>query len=240
MTDEPRETTERPQTEPRPQSPEPVAETPQPQTEQPEASAVPAQAEAVEPSVAAAAEEQPAPTLEERVAQLEAQLADLTAQLAQARQEARENWDKFVRERADLENFRKRRERDIADRVLQQKKALLNKLLEVMDNLDRALAYQDSLDRQGLQQTLRLVAWQMNELIRSEGLTPVPTVGEQFNPYIHEAVEAVEDSEKPEGIVVEEVRKGYKLSDETLRPARVKVTVAASNKEREQQGEGEA
>nr|BBH93884.1 hypothetical protein KTA_20830 [Thermogemmatispora argillosa] len=242
MTDEPRETTERPQTEPTPQSPEPVAETPQPQTEQPEASAAPTQAEAAETSAAAAAaEEQPAPTLEERVAQLEAQIADLTAQLAQARQEARENWDKFVRERADLENFRKRRERDIADRVLQQKKALLNKLLEVMDNLDRALAYQDSLDRQGLQQTLRLVAWQMNELIRSEGLTPVPTVGEQFNPYIHEAVEAVEDSEKPEGIVVEEVRKGYKLSDETLRPARVKVTVAASNKEREQPGgEGEA
>ncbi|WP_376796684.1 nucleotide exchange factor GrpE [Thermogemmatispora sp.] len=233
MTDEPRETTERPQPEQTPQSSEPAAETTQ--KEQPEASPAAGQAESAE-APAVAAEEQPAPTLEERIAQLEAQLADLTTQLAQARQEARENWDKFVRERADLENFRKRRERDIADRVLQQKKALLNKLLEVMDNLDRALAYQDSLDRQGLQQTLRLVAWQMNELIRSEGLTPVPTVGEQFNPYIHEAVEAVEDSEKPEGIVVEEVRKGYKLSDETLRPARVKVTVAASNKEREQPG----
>ncbi|GER84866.1 hypothetical protein KTAU_35020 [Thermogemmatispora aurantia] len=234
MTDEPRETTERPQPEPTPQGQELAAETPQ--KEQPEATAAAAPAESAE-TPAATAEEQPSPTPEERIAQLEAQLADLAAQLAQARQEARENWDKFVRERADLENFRKRREREIADRVLQQKKALLNKLLEVMDNLDRALAYQDSLDRQGLQQTLRLVAWQMNELIRSEGLTPVPTVGEQFNPYIHEAVEAVEDSEKPEGIVVEEVRKGYKLSDETLRPARVKVTVAASNKEREQQGE---
>ncbi|WP_084658727.1 nucleotide exchange factor GrpE [Thermogemmatispora onikobensis] len=240
MTDEPRETTERPQPEQpfRSQDPEPAAETPQ-QKEQPEATAdaAAAPAESAE-TPAAAAEEQPAPTLEERIAQLEAQLADLAAQLAQARQEARENWDKFVRERADLENFRKRREREIADRVLQQKKALLNKLLEVMDNLDRALVYQDSLDRQGLQQTLRLVAWQMNELIRSEGLTPVPTVGEQFNPYIHEAVEAVEDSEKPEGLVVEEVRKGYKLSDETLRPARVKVTVAVSKKEqREQPGE---
>ncbi|WP_189361878.1 nucleotide exchange factor GrpE [Thermogemmatispora tikiterensis] len=234
MTDEPRETTERPQPEQTPQGQELAAETPQ--KEQPEATAAAAPAESTE-TPAATAEEQPSPTPEERIAQLEAQLADLAAQLAQARQEARENWDKFVRERADLENFRKRREREIADRVLQQKKALLNKLLEVMDNLDRALAYQDSLDRQGLQQTLRLVAWQMNELIRSEGLTPVPTVGEQFNPYIHEAVEAVEDSEKPEGIVVEEVRKGYKLSDETLRPARVKVTVAASNKEREQQGE---
>jgi molecular chaperone GrpE len=178
--------------------------------------------------------EQPASAQEERVAHLEAQVSELTAQLERARQEARENWERFVRERADLENFRKRRERDIAERVLQQKKALLNKVLEVMDNLERALVYQDTLDRQGLQQTLRLVAWQMNEVIRSEGLTPVPTVGEHFDPYIHEAVEAVEDSEKPEGIVVEEVRKGYRLSDETLRPARVKVTVAASNKEREQ------
>jgi molecular chaperone GrpE len=70
-----------------------------------------------------------------------------------------------------------------------------------------------------------MVQWQMNEVMRGEGLNPVPTVGEAFNPYVHEAIEAVEDSDKPEGTIVEEVLKGYTLGEETLRPARVKVSM---------------
>src|SRR5258708_2063793 len=152
-------------------------------------------------------------------------LAELEAQLAQARQEATENWNKFLRERADMDNFRKRQERVLADRVQNQKKTLLKNLLGVMDNVERALVFQDTLDRQGLQQALRMVQWQMNEVMRGEGLTPVPSVGETFNPYVHEAIEAVEDSDKPEGTIVEEVLKGYVLGEETLRPARVKVSM---------------
>jgi molecular chaperone GrpE len=156
-------------------------------------------------------------------------IAELESQLEQARQEAAENWNKYLRERAEMENFRKRQERIAADRLQREKKALFQKILGVMDNVERALAYQDTLDRQGLQQALRMVLWQMNEVMRAEGLTPVPTVGEAFNPYIHEAVEAVEDSVEPEGTILEEVLKGYKLGDETLRPARVKVS--AGNKQ---------
>ena len=151
-------------------------------------------------------------------------IAELESQLEQARQEAAENWNKYLRERAEMENFRKRQERIAADRLQREKKALFHKILGVMDNLERAIAYQDTLDRQGLQQALRMVLWQMNEVMQAEGLTPVPTVGEAFNPYIHEAVEAVEDSDKPEGTILEEVLKGYKLGDETLRPARVNVS----------------
>jgi molecular chaperone GrpE len=65
----------------------------------------------------------------------------------------------------------------------------------------------------------------MNEVLRGEGLNPVPTIGEAFNPYIHEAVEAVENSDQPEGTILEEERKGYTLGEETLRPARVKVSM---------------
>jgi molecular chaperone GrpE len=166
------------------------------------------------------------PPVEEATGSPEAaRIAELEAQLAQARQEASEHWNKYVRERADTDNFRKRQERVLADRVQNQKKALLQKLLGVMDNVERALDYQDTLDRQGLQQGLRMVQWQMNEVLRSEGLAPVQTVGEPFNPYLHEAIEAVEDSDKPEGTIVEEVLKGYTLGDETLRPARVKVSM---------------
>lgn len=154
-----------------------------------------------------------------------ARIAELEAQLAQAKQEAAENWNRFVRERADMENFRKRQERVLVDRVQSQKKALLTKMLGVMDNIERALNYQDTMDRQGLQQALRMMQWQLNEVLRGEGLNAVPTVGESFNPYLHEAVEAVEDSDKPEGTIIEEVLKGYTLGDETLRPARVKVSM---------------
>lgn len=161
-------------------------------------------------------------------AQAEARIAELETQLAKALQEAADNWNKFLRERADMDNLRKSQERRLAERVLSQKKAFIQKLLGVLDNVERALVYQDTLDRQGLQQALRMVQWQMNEVMRSEGINPVPTVGEPFNPYLHEAIEAVESSDKPEGTIVEEVMKGYTLGEETLRPARVKVSMGGS------------
>jgi len=65
-------------------------------------------------------------------------------------------------------------------------------------------------------------------LLRTEGLTPVVAVGEQFDPRVHEAVETVASPEHPEGTVVEEVRKGYMLGGEMLRPARVKVSSGAN------------
>ena len=156
-------------------------------------------------------------------------IAELETQLEQTRQEAAENWNKYLRERAEMENFRKRQERIAADRLQREKKELYQKILGVMDNVERALAYQDTMDRQGLQQALRMVMWQMSEVMRAEGITAVASVGEVFNPYMHEAIEAVEGSDQPEGTIIEEVLKGYKLGDETLRPARVKVS--AGNKQ---------
>jgi len=154
----------------------------------------------------------------------EARIAELEAQLAAAKAEAAQNWDKYLRERAEMDNFRKRQERVTGDRVRREKREMLGKVLEVVDNLERALAYQDTMDRDSLQQGMRMLQWQLNELLKAEGLTPVPSVGEQFDPYVHEAIETVTSAEHPEGVVVEEVRKGYRLGDETLRPARVKVS----------------
>ena len=144
--------------------------------------------------------------------------------LAAAKAEAAQNWDKFLRERAEMENFRKRQERMAGDRVRREKREMLGKLLEVVDNLERALAFQDTMDRDALQQGMRMLQWQLNELLKAEGVTQTPSVGEPFDPYVHEAVESVASKEHPEGVVIEEVRKGYKLGDETLRPARVKVS----------------
>jgi molecular chaperone GrpE len=154
----------------------------------------------------------------------EGRLAELEEQLAQAKAEAAANWDKYLRERAEMENFRKRQERLASDRIRNEKYQLLHKVLEVMDNLDRAMRFEESMDRESLHQGLRMVQWQLSELLKGEGLMPVPTVGQPFDPHVHEAIEQVSSGVHPEGTVVEEVRKGYMLGDEMLRPARVKVS----------------
>ena len=155
-------------------------------------------------------EQQPFPiTGSEAQAATEAKVALLEAQLAQARKEASENWNKYLRQQAEWDNFRKRQERVVTDRIQQQKKSLFKQVLEVMDNVERALVYQDTMDKGQLQQTLRMLMWQMSEVLRAEGLMPIPTLGETFNPYIHEAVEAVESSDHPDNTILEELRKGY-------------------------------
>ena len=152
---------------------------------------------------------------------------DWLAQLQAAHEEAEQYKDKYLRERAEMENFRKRQERVAAERSERYKRDLIEKVLDVMDNLDRAMRYEDSMDRESLQQGLRMVQWQLGELLRAEGLTPVPTVGEQFDPRRHEAVDKVPSSEHPEGIVIEEVRKGYMMGSDLLRPARVMVSAGS-------------
>lgn len=149
---------------------------------------------------------------------------DLRAALAAARAEAQQFRDKYLREYADRENFRKRQERIMQDRERRAKRDVLLGVLDALDNVDRAMAHQETMDREGLQQAIRMLQWQLNELLKNEGLSPVPTVGEPFDPYVHEAVEQVASDAYGEGTVVEEVRKGYKQGDDTLRPARVKVS----------------
>ena len=152
---------------------------------------------------------------------------DLRAALAAARAEAQQYRDKYLREYADRENFRKRQERVIQDRERRAKRDVLLGVLDTLDNVERAMAHQETMDRDGLQQVVRMLQWQLNELLKNEGLSPVPTVGEPFDPYVHEAIEQVASDAYDEGTVVEEVRKGYKQGDDTLRPARVKVSSGA-------------
>ena len=174
------------------------------------------------------AEEQPQIVEADPAASENSRVEELEKQLAQAKQAAAEFKDKFLRERADMDNFRKRQERNAQERVQREKKELILKVLGVMDNVERALAYQETMDRQALQQTLRMLMWQMNEVMKGEGLTPIATVGERLNPYEHEAIELVENSDQPEDTIVEEVLKGYKMGNETLRAARVKVSAGNS------------
>ena len=150
--------------------------------------------------------------------------------LEAARKEASDNWDRYVRMRADMDNFKRRVERQYADLATSHKKHLLVKLLGVSDNLDRALRYQEgsAVDGDGLATGLRMTLWQMRELLKSEGLKEIPTVGERFDPRLHEAVDTVPGTPEQDGAIASESQRGYLFQDETLRPAKVTVIKSAT------------
>lgn len=153
---------------------------------------------------------------------------ELRRALAEAQAEAALSRDRFLRCRADMDNFKKRVERQAGDQSAAAKRGLLLKVLGVMDNLDRALHYQtdEASGRDGLLTGLRLTSWQFSQLLQQEGLQPIAAVGQPFDPRLHEAVDTITTREQPEGTVLQESLKGYMLGDDVLRPARVVVAMA--------------
>jgi molecular chaperone GrpE len=161
----------------------------------------------------------------------EARGAQLEAELAAAKAEASANWDRFLRERAEMENYKRRIERTYAEQSRRERKDLLLRFLNVLDNLERALSYQSAsggeADVEALITGLRLTEGQFRDLLTSAGVSEVPAVGEAFDPARHEAVATAETQEAEEGQIVEELQKGYLYGEELLRPARVKVATRA-------------
>lgn len=160
-----------------------------------------------------------------------ASVEELARQLSDARAEAQANWDRFLRARADLENYRRRAERTLSEAERTAKRGLLLKLLGVLDNLERATEYEhvaasgEDGEANALITGLRMTLWQLRQVLESEGVRPIEAAGQPFDPYLHEAVGTVETTEAEENTIVEEVQKGYLYSDEVLRPARVRVAV---------------
>ncbi len=144
----------------------------------------------------------------------------LRRELEQARREAAENRDLYLRTLADKENTRKRLERLYEERLSEAKRNLLRRIIAVSDNLERALRHQEA--REGLIEGIRLTYRQLQDLLRSEGVEPIQALGQPFNPAEQEAVEMVEGPEPPGTVVSEELR-GYRQGEYLLRPAHVRV-----------------
>ena len=176
---------------------------------------------------AAASAQQPVGSQSDAPVETPDRVAELEAALEAAKAEAAANYDKYLRERADMENYKRRLERNQADQIKRVRKELLLKTLGVLDNLDRALVYAPAdgrdVDAKSLLMGLKMTHAQFRDMLSSEGLAEVKTVGEPFDPARHEAVTTEVAPGLPEGQIVEELQKGYPLGDELLRPARVKV-----------------
>lgn len=139
------------------------------------------------------------------------------------------------RERADFANYRRRNETERSDFARFAKTDLITKLLEVLDNFDRALEHVGAEQKdEPWVEGIWLVERRLRDILAAEGLEELGSVGQPFDPHIHEAIGHV-DSDAPEGTVVEEIRKAYKLHDRVIRPALV--TVSSGSAEVGKEGE---
>ena len=146
--------------------------------------------------------------------------------------------ERFLRLQADFENFKKRMDREKEDFYRHATGALVAKLLPVIDNFERALATDPRSEGEAaVHQGIALIHRQLMEELKREGLTPLDSVGEPFDPSRHEAVATDSTSGLPPNTVVEEIQRGYFFQDRLLRPAAVKVSVDPSDEKIADHGE---
>ena len=163
--------------------------------------------------------------------QEETEAADTTLeeQLEAAQCEARENHDRFLRVAAELDNFRKRKEREIGDLRKYANQSLLKELLAVVDNLERALesgraSGQPEALAEGVEMTLK----ELLKIFQRFGVTPIEALEQPFDPNHHEAVMQEPSDAYPTNTVIRELQKGYLLRERLLRPAMVVVSTESA------------
>ena len=142
--------------------------------------------------------------------------------------------DLLLRKAAEFDNYRKRARREREEFARFANSSLIEELLPVLDSLELALGAADGEDRDSHRRGVELTLKQFLEVLGRSGLSPIPAVGEQFDPSVHEAVIRQPTSEHPEGVVIEELQRGYRLNDRVLRPSRVKVAAAPEDSEGEE------
>jgi molecular chaperone GrpE len=148
------------------------------------------------------------------------QIEELKARAAKAD----EHWDRLLRATADLENFKKRAARERQDAVKFANESLLTRLIPALDNFDMARAAADNTDGatvDSLKTGIAMVHNQLKAALAEAGLEEIDATNQPFDPNLHEAVSQEESADVPEGHVVKQLRKGYKLRERLLRPASV-------------------
>ncbi|MSU58648.1 MAG: nucleotide exchange factor GrpE [Pedosphaera sp.] len=151
-----------------------------------------------------------------------AELEELKTRAAKAD----ENWDRLLRTMADFENFKKRAARERQDAARFANESLIQKLIPVLDNFDMALSAAQTNPAGGapsLSAGVAMIQQQFRAALAEAGVEEVDAAGKPFDPNLHEAVSQQESAEVPDGHVLQQLRKGYKLRDRLLRPATVVV-----------------
>jgi molecular chaperone GrpE len=143
--------------------------------------------------------------------------------------EKKELYDRLLRKQAELDNFRKRTQKEKEDLRQHAAEDLIRSLLPALDGFERALQHQDASVPATFYQGLELIYRELSEVLGRAGLAAIDTAGQIFDPHLHQAVETVNAPGRREHEIVEELQRGYKLRNKLLRPAIVKVAVGDSH-----------
>ena len=145
-------------------------------------------------------------------------MAVLQADLARFR-------DLALRSQADFENYKKRSAREKEEAIKYANSSLLERLVSIIDNFELGLAAAKEQGEQSpIYSGMVLVQKQLNDLLSENGLQPIEAEGRRFDPNVHEAIAHEPSDQVPEGIVLRQTRRGYRLKDRLLRPAKVVVS----------------
>lgn len=138
---------------------------------------------------------------------------------------ADEHWDRLLRVTADFDNYKKRAARERLDAIRYANEALLEKLIPVLDNFDMAVlaANNPQATLESLRTGIGMIQSQLKSVVTESGLEEIDATGQAFDPNWHEAVSQQDSADQPEGTVLQQLRKGYKLRDRLVRPASVVV-----------------
>jgi len=134
-------------------------------------------------------------------------------------QKSKDLFDRLQRIQAEFDNYRKRMDTRFSDAAKFASETILLKILDVYDNLIRALEIDFSKDPKGAEEGIQAIRQQMDKLLTLEGVKPIESKGKQFDPYYQHAVGIQNDPKMPDGIVAEEYQVGYMLKEKVLRPA---------------------
>jgi molecular chaperone GrpE len=156
---------------------------------------------------------------------------DLETRIASLEKDKKDNWDRYLRTAADLENLRKRQKREIDDAKLESKGRVLKEMLPVVDNLERAIEHATTqAGSNPIVEGVQLVLRQFVTAFERLDVTPIDAAGQPFDPNLHEAI-SQQESDAPPGTVVQVLQRGYKSAERLLRPALVVVAKAKSTPE---------
>lgn len=149
---------------------------------------------------------------------------DLAARLDKAEKEAAENYDRYLRAVAELENYKKRSVREKADTIRYGNETLLRDILPLMDSVDRAIVHAcNSDDFESFRKGLDILRQQLMSCLAKHGVEQIDAVGKEFDPNFHEAMMQVEGEQGQHNTVAEEFETGYLLNGRLLRPSKVSV-----------------
>jgi len=143
--------------------------------------------------------------------------------------------DRMLRNQADFENWRKRLERESAANCRFAVQEIVQELLPVLDNFDRAIEHEQADGADAFIEGVRLIQKQFYDVLQAHGVRPIEAVGRKFDPEAHEAVAMLPSPEQEPFTVIEDLRRGFRMHDRVIRPAQVVVAAGPQSDDGEEQ-----